>query len=111
MIIQIILNYHTLKEGLSFKCLVNWTHYMCKQWDQLLIILLLENTDLDSSLGKILIIHAMYTPLNQEDTFFTIVADSIAIGIQKGTLSATLSCFWNLTQMCLLFLTILSLLV
>ena len=111
MIIQMILNHHTSKEGLSFKCLVNWTHYVHKQWDQLLIMLLLENTDLDSSLGKILIVHTVYTPSNQEDTFSTIVADLMAIGIWEVTLSATLSCFWNLTQMCLLFLTILSLLV
>ena len=56
-------------------------------------MLLLENTDLDSSLGKILIVHTVYTPSNQEDTFSTIVADSMAIGIREGTHLATLSCF------------------
>jgi len=74
-------------------------------------MLLLENTDLDSSLMKILIIYVVCILSNQGDTFSTIVADSTAIGIWEGTLSATLSYFWNLTQMCLLFLTILSLLV
>ena len=110
-ITQTILNHHTSKEGPGFKHLVNWTHYMHKQWEQLLIMLLLESTGLNSSLGKNLNAHTVCILSNQEDIFSMIVADLTAIGTWEGTLSAILSCFWNLIQTCLLSLAILTLLV
>ena len=73
-------------------------------------MLLLESTDLDSFLGKNLNAHMICIPLNQGDTFSTIVADSMAIGTWEETLLATLLCFWNLTQTYLLSLAILTLL-
>jgi len=107
---QTLLNHLMSKEGLGFRHLDNQTHYVCVQWEHLLIMLLLESTGLDSSLEKNLNAHVMCILSNQGDTFSTIAADSTAIGIWEGTLSATLSCFWKLTQMCLLFLAILTLL-
>ena len=44
-------------------------------------MLLLESTDLDSSLEKNLNAYAVCILSNQGDTFFTIVVDSMAIGI------------------------------
>jgi len=69
------------KEGLGFRHLDNQTHYVCARQEQLLIMLLLESTGLDSSLEKNLNAHAVCIPSNQEDTFSMIVADSMAIGI------------------------------
>ena len=74
-------------------------------------MLLLESIGLDSSLEKSSSAHVVCIPSNQGETFSTIVADSTAIGIQEGTHLAILSCSWKLTLMCLLFLTILTLLV
>ena len=87
-ITQTISNYHTSKEGFGFRYLVNWTYYVCKQWEQLLIMLLSESTGLDSSLGKNLNAYVVCILSNQEDTFSMIVVDLTAIGTQEGTLSA-----------------------
>ena len=46
----------------------------------------LANTDLDSSLGKILSAHVGYTLSNQDAISSLNVADLTAIGIQEGTL-------------------------
>ena len=74
-------------------------------------MLLSESIGLDSFLGKNSSACAVYIPSNQGDTFSMIVAGLMAIGIQKGTHLAILSCFWKLTLMHSLFLTILTLLV
>ena len=74
-------------------------------------MLLLESISLDSFLEKNSSVYTVCILLNQEDTFSMIVADSMAIGIQEGTHLAILSCSWKLTQIHLLFLTILTLLV
>ena len=71
-------NHLMSKEGLGFRHLNNRTHYAHVQREQLLIILLLESTGLDSFLEKNLNAYAVCIPLNQGDTFFTIVVDSMA---------------------------------
>ena len=86
MITQIISNHHTSKEGSGFRCLVNQTYYMRSWQEQLLIMLLLESTGLDSSLGKNLNAYVVCILSNQGDTFSTIVADSMAIGTWEETL-------------------------
>ena len=70
-----------LKVDLGFNCLGTQTCYAHMWQEQSLIMLPLENTGLDFSLGKNLNTHAVYIPLNQGDIFFMIVADLMAIGI------------------------------
>ena len=79
-ITQMILNYHTSKEGPGFRRLVNRTYYVCEQREQLLIMLLSESTGLDSFLENNLNAHVVCILSNQEDTFSMIVVDSTAIG-------------------------------
>jgi len=59
----------------------------------LIVMLLSENIDLDSSLRRNSSVHVVFIPLNPEDTFSMIVVGSTAIGIQEGTRLATLLCF------------------
>ena len=60
----ILLNYHISKVDHSSKLLATQTHYVCMLQELLQIMLLSANTDLGSSLGKNLSVHAAYTLLN-----------------------------------------------
>jgi len=91
-----------LKEDLGYSHLVTWTHYVCVQLELLLIMHLLVNIDLDSSLGKNLSAHVAYIWLNHEDIFFMIVEDSTAIRIREEILLVILLGFWRLILMLLL---------
>jgi len=81
ILISTSLNHFTLNEDLGYSCLVTQTHYMHVQLELLLIMHLLVNIDLDSSLEKNLNAHVAYIQLNHEDIFFMIAEDSMAIGI------------------------------
>jgi len=96
MLILTSSNYFTLKEDLGYSCLVTQTHYVHIQLELTLIIYLLVNIDLDSSLGKNLSAHVAYIWLNCEDIFFMIAEDSMAIGIREEIFLVILLSFWRL---------------
>jgi len=68
------------------KYLATLIHYAFVLQEQLQIMLLLANTDLDSSPRKNLNILAVDILSNQDVIFFMSVADSIVTGIREGTL-------------------------
>jgi len=96
MTTHVLLNHFMLKEDLGFSHSDTWTCYVHAQREQSQIMLLLENTGLDFSLGKNLNAHVVCILSNQGDIFSMIVADLTAIGIWEETLLATLLCFWRL---------------
>jgi len=67
------------------KLLAIQTLYVCVLQEILQIMLLLANTDLNSSLGRNLSVHVAYTLLNQDVISFMSVADLRVIGIQEVT--------------------------
>jgi len=56
-------------------------------------MLLLENIDLDSFLGKISVVHVKITQLNQDVIFFMSARDITSIGIQEEILLVILWLF------------------
>ena len=82
----ISLNLLTSKGDLGSKSSAIQTPYVHEPQEQSRIMLPLANTDLDSSLGKILSAHVGYTLSNQDAISSLNVADLTAIGIQEGTL-------------------------
>ena len=82
----ILLNHLTSKGDLGSKCLAIQTPYMHVLQERLQIMLLLANTDLYSSLGRILSTYVGYILSNQDTIFSMNVVDLTATRIREETL-------------------------